>query len=145
MRRFRALIEERANKNREMTIVFSYVKQHAASAFMQINSKRIAKENGSFINVLGKRWTQEINGVGVAVGTKWKCPCGYAVAKLLVHKSTAVNCLNKLQVRGMPKLPNVWMSELNAFELRNWKFESPNWMFRFNSAWSLNFGQDGYP
>ena len=38
-------MEERANENREMTVVFSYVKQRAASAFMLF--KRITKENGS--------------------------------------------------------------------------------------------------
>ena len=37
------LIEERANENREMTVVWSYVKQQAASAFI----KRITKENSS--------------------------------------------------------------------------------------------------
>ena len=37
------LIEERANENREMTVVLSYVKQQAASTFMQF--KRITKEN----------------------------------------------------------------------------------------------------
>jgi len=42
---FRALIEERARENREMTEVLSYVKQQAVNTFMRI--KRITKENGS--------------------------------------------------------------------------------------------------
>ena len=39
------LKEERANENREMTVVLPYVKQQAASPFMRF--KRITKENGS--------------------------------------------------------------------------------------------------
>ena len=39
------LVEERANENREMTVVLSYVKQQAASTFTQF--KRITKGNGS--------------------------------------------------------------------------------------------------
>ena len=39
------LVEERANENREMTVVLSYVKQQAASTFMRF--KRITKENVS--------------------------------------------------------------------------------------------------
>ena len=38
------LIEERANENREMTVVLSYVKQQAASALMRF--KGVTKENG---------------------------------------------------------------------------------------------------
>ena len=39
------MIEERANENREMIVVLSYVKQQAASTFMGF--KRITKEKGS--------------------------------------------------------------------------------------------------
>ena len=39
------LIEERANENKEMTVVLPYIKQQAASAFIQF--KHITKENGS--------------------------------------------------------------------------------------------------
>ena len=35
LRRFRARIEERANENKEMTVVLSYVKQQAASALQK--------------------------------------------------------------------------------------------------------------
>ena len=45
--RFRAFIEERANENREMAVVLSYVKQEAASAFMRFNC--ITKGNGSTV------------------------------------------------------------------------------------------------
>ena len=45
------LIEERANENRGMTIVSSYVKQQAASAFMRF--KHITKEN---ISVYKSTW-----------------------------------------------------------------------------------------
>ena len=45
LRRFRSLIEERANENREMTVVLLYVKQQTASPFMQF--KRITEGNGS--------------------------------------------------------------------------------------------------
>ena len=46
----------RANENREMTVVLSYVKQQAASA--------LQKKVVLFINLLGKWLTQEINGNG---------------------------------------------------------------------------------
>ena len=39
------MMEERANENREMTVVLSYVKQRGASAFMRF--KGITKETGS--------------------------------------------------------------------------------------------------
>ena len=39
------LIEERANENREMTVVSSYVKQQPANAFIRF--KCITKDNGS--------------------------------------------------------------------------------------------------
>ena len=58
-------MEERANENREMTVVLSYVKQQAANTFMRF--KRIAKENGPCINLLGKGLTQEINGDGGSI------------------------------------------------------------------------------
>ena len=56
------LIEERANENREMKVALSYVKQYAANTFIRF--KRIAKENGPCISLLGKGLTQEINGDG---------------------------------------------------------------------------------
>ena len=49
-------MEERANENREMTIVLSYVKQETGSA--------LQKKMFLFINLLGKGLTQEINGDG---------------------------------------------------------------------------------
>ena len=52
MRRFRALIEERADESREITVVLSYVKQQAASA--------LQKKMVLFVNLLGKGLTQEI-------------------------------------------------------------------------------------
>ena len=42
------LIERRANEIREMTVLLSYVKRQAASAFVQFN--RIRKANGSIYN-----------------------------------------------------------------------------------------------
>ena len=39
------MMKERANENREMTVVLSYVKQRGASAFMRF--KHITKENCS--------------------------------------------------------------------------------------------------
>ena len=42
------LIEGRANEIREMTVLLSYVKRQAASAFVQFN--RIRKANGSIYN-----------------------------------------------------------------------------------------------
>ena len=45
MRCIRSLIEERVNEKRKLTVVLSYVKQQATSAFMQF--KRSTKENGS--------------------------------------------------------------------------------------------------
>ena len=59
MRRFGALIEERANEIREMTVVLSYVKQQAASA--------LQKKMVLFVNLLGKGLTQGINSDGVSI------------------------------------------------------------------------------
>ena len=59
MRRFRALIEERANENREMTVELSCVKQQAASA---LQTKMVL-----FTNLLGEGLTQEINGDGGSI------------------------------------------------------------------------------
>ena len=55
LRRFRALIKERATENREMTVVLCYVKEQAANAFMRF--QRIIKENGSLYesSYLGER------------------------------------------------------------------------------------------
>jgi len=39
------MMKDRANENREMIVVLSYVKQQAASAFMRL--KHITEENGS--------------------------------------------------------------------------------------------------
>ena len=52
MTRFYALIEERANENKEMSVL-SYVKQQAASAFMRF--KRITKVNGFIYESTGER------------------------------------------------------------------------------------------
>ena len=53
------LIEERANENREMTVVLTYVKQQATSA--------LQKKMVLFLNLLGKGMTQEINGDGDSI------------------------------------------------------------------------------
>ena len=65
LRTFRALIEERANENREMTAVLTYVKQQAASA--------LQKKMVIFRSLLGKVLTQEINGDG---GSIFRAPAG---------------------------------------------------------------------
>ena len=59
------LIEERANENREMTAVLTYVKQQAASA--------LQKKMVLFLNLLGKGLTQEIGGDG---GSIFRAPAG---------------------------------------------------------------------
>ena len=65
------LIEERANENREMTAVLTYVKQQAASA--------LQKKMVLFINLLGKGLTQEINGDG---GSIYRAPAGEHFMKI---------------------------------------------------------------
>jgi len=56
--RFRALIEERASENREVTEVFSYVKQQVVVEFMRFKCA-LQKKMVLFINLLGKGLTQE--------------------------------------------------------------------------------------
>lgn len=53
------LIEERANGNKEMTVVLSYVKQLAASA--------LQKQVVLLINLLRKGLTQVVNGDGGSI------------------------------------------------------------------------------
>ena len=53
------LIEERANENREMTAVLTYVKQQATNV--------LQKRMVLFLNLLGKGMTQEINGDGDSI------------------------------------------------------------------------------
>ena len=48
---------ERAIENREMTVVLSYIKQQAASAFIIHVIETVL-----FVNIFGKGLTQEING-----------------------------------------------------------------------------------
>ena len=60
LKRFRALIEERANENREMTVLLSCVKQQASSTFIRF--KRITRENGSIC-----KSTREISGDGGSI------------------------------------------------------------------------------
>ena len=54
-----SILSRVGNENREMTVVLSYVKQLAASAFERF--KRITKENGSIYKSIREGLTQETN------------------------------------------------------------------------------------
>jgi len=69
------MIEERANENREMTVILSYVKQRGASAFMRLT--HITKENGSIYKSTRER-----------VDSRW-APGSFDLIALVVLKNVS--------------------------------------------------------
>ena len=133
---FRALTEERANENREMTVVLSYVKQQAASAFMRF--KRIRKENGSICKSARERvdsrnwWRWRLHLMGSCLPFVWTSrPAGSASAQM--HRISAAK-LRAVSGKMDPALQGWTLWSCTVLSIRQ------NWRVIF-----LWIGQSGQP